>query len=128
MAGTVKCNKCGTTLNEATDIQPDKRIPCPSCGSTSRCYEECALVKVGVVTGGKMKGKHANENKPFIVQSSGKDLFRKTGQLMDKIMVIDRDHNLYQEIITDPGTGEVIRSCTEPLSEHKGHGSAKKKS
>jgi phage FluMu protein Com len=100
MTGTVKCNKCGTILNEAHDIQVDKRAPCPSCDSTSRRYEESALVKIGVVTGGKMKGKHANEKRPFIEQSSGKDLYRKTGQLMDKIMVVDHDQNLYQEIAT----------------------------
>jgi phage FluMu protein Com len=126
MVDIVKCNKCGGVINEASDVALAKRIPCPSCGSTSRLFEKSLIIKVGIVTSNKMKGKHANEKKPFIEEFSGKDLFRKTGQLMDKIRVIDRGNDLYQEIVTEPRTGIVIRSCIEPLSKHTEHGSAKK--
>ena len=40
-------------------------------------------------------------------------------------MVIDRENDLYKEVVTDPDTGKIIHQCEEPLSEHVGHGSAK---
>ena len=46
---------------------------------------------------------------------------------MKKERLIDRQNDLYEETITDPDTGEVIRNCGEPLSQHQGRGSAKGK-
>ena len=36
MAATVKCNNCGTVLVEDPSGAPEKRKPCPNCGSTTR--------------------------------------------------------------------------------------------
>ena len=36
MAATVKCNNCGTVLVEDPSGAPEKRKPCPNCGSTAR--------------------------------------------------------------------------------------------
>jgi hypothetical protein len=41
--------------------------------------------------------------------------------------IIDRRNNRYQELVVDPQTGETVREVDEPLSEHRGHGSAKPK-
>ncbi len=41
---------------------------------------------------------------------------------------MDRDANRYSEKVTMQDTGEVVHECSEPLSDHKGHGSDKKKS
>ena len=74
-----------------------------------------------------MKAKHKNEEKPFIEQRSGRELHRDTGKYTDRSMVIDRENDLYQEIIKDPNTGETIYQCIEPLSKHVDHGNAKYK-
>ena len=42
--------------------------------------------------------------------------------------VINRAKNWYKELITDPETGEVVRHCEEPLTDHRDHGSARKNS
>lgn len=39
--------------------------------------------------------------------------------------IIDRENDWYEEVVTDPETGEVIHRCAERLSEHTGRGSAK---
>jgi len=39
--------------------------------------------------------------------------------------VIDRDNDIYHEVVTDPETGEVVHECREPLSQHRQHGTAK---
>jgi hypothetical protein len=48
-----------------------------------------------------------------------------TGKKMNKIWMIDRENNLYVEIIRDIETGQAVRCCIEPLSDHINHGSAK---
>jgi hypothetical protein len=46
-------------------------------------------------------------------------------QHIHKMDVIDRRGNRYFEHITDNETGEIIRVVDEPLTDHRGHGSAK---
>jgi hypothetical protein len=41
---------------------------------------------------------------------------------------IDRRADWYFEEVKDCATGSVLRSCSEPLSSHKGRGSARSKS
>ncbi len=41
--------------------------------------------------------------------------------------IIDRDNNMYHEVVTNPVTGEVIYECKESLSKHVGHGTARHK-
>jgi hypothetical protein len=38
----------------------------------------------------------------------------------------NRRENRYTEVVKDPETGEIVHEVEEPLSEHRGHGSAKK--
>ncbi len=75
-----------------------------------------------------MKAKHQGDKKPFIEEVSGADLFRKIYKWMHLSRVIDREHDWYSEVITDPVTGNVVHQCEEPLSKHMGHGNAKHKS
>ena len=44
---------------------------------------------------------------------------------MRRIMRIDRENDQYQEVVTDPSTGEAVHRCEEPLSQHTGHGDAR---
>lgn len=37
-ADIVECNDCGAHLNERPDEAPDKRVPCPVCGSKARKF------------------------------------------------------------------------------------------
>jgi hypothetical protein len=72
-----------------------------------------------------VKGKRPSMKRPFIEQTVGDDLHRKTGQWMKLHRVIDRLRNWYSEKVTDPASGEVVHSSEEPLSDHRGHGSDK---
>jgi restriction system protein len=38
VANTVACNQCGTELDEDSGVEPEKRKPCPVCGSISRRF------------------------------------------------------------------------------------------
>ena len=54
------------------------------------------------------------------------EIFQETGKLQHTVRVEDRLNDKYYEHIETP-TGETIRHVEEPLCEHYGHGSAKKK-
>jgi hypothetical protein len=123
----VRCGKCKLALDEDPSIRPDQRIPCPSCGSTARDFQ--VSISAGLVMRSKlrMKAKHPGANKAFVEEISGDDLHRETNKWMKLSRVYDRQNDRYEEVITDPVTGEVVHKCIEPLSEHRGHGSAKQK-
>ena len=44
---------------------------------------------------------------------------------MSKVRIIDRKEDYYKELVIDTDTGNVDRDVEHPLSEHRGHGSAK---
>jgi len=47
---------------------------------------------------------------------------------MLKERIIDHANDRYKETVTDPESSEVVHAQEEPLSEHRGHGSDKKRS
>ncbi len=76
----------------------------------------------------KAKGRHAGatgKRKWFIETFTGSELSRSLQRFMHKLRIIDRDNNRYAERVVDPQTGEVLRDVDEPLTGHRGHGSAK---
>ena len=124
---SVHCGNCKRILNEDPHVQPEQRIPCPSCGSSARMFQVSIHDNLVVRSKLGMKAKHPGSKKPFVEQTTGADLHRKTGKWMNLSRVYDRENDLYKEVITDPITGEIVHECIEPLSNHKGHGSAKQK-
>lgn len=46
---------------------------------------------------------------------------------MFKERLIDKYSDTYYEFVQDKETGQVVHKCHEKLSDHRGHGSAKKK-
>ena len=71
-------------------------------------------------TGEKSKGKYAHE------ALRGHE-FNVKGNLMGKERIIDRKNNYYKELVVNTDTGEIVRDIEQPLSDHTGHGSAKRK-
>jgi hypothetical protein len=52
---------------------------------------------------------------------------RSLGKAVEHLRLIDRAKDQYFELVRDYETGEEIHRASEPLSEHVGHGSAKKR-
>jgi len=73
----------------------------------------------------KLKARHGATGKPFRETIVGDDLNRKMDRWVKREMIIDRENDLYEEIVTDPQCGEILHHCREPLTQHKGHGAAK---
>ena len=123
---TVKCKDCGRILDEPSNTQIDESAPCPSGGSKPRHFEIGISVTVEAHAKLGIKARRGGKSgRPFLESVSGDDLYRKTGRWMSLERVVDRENNKYKEVVSDPETGEVVHHCEEPLSQHKGHGSAK---
>jgi hypothetical protein len=122
-----KCGdpKCGFQFEDERDGALP-RIPCPQCGSTSRDFHlsVVAVAKLGLAVGFKQK---RPGYKRFIAEGfSGNDFWRSGSKWVVKERLIDRLADRYIEKVTDPDTGKVLIDQDHPLSQHFGHGSAKK--
>lgn len=124
----VWCGQCGASLEETAELRPEQRLPCPSCGSSKRRIAVSLTTSVAISTGMRMKGREPGRKEPFFEARAEPSRSVKLGRDVHLERVVDRRNDKYTETITDPVTGEVIHHCDEPLSEHRGHGSAKKKS
>lgn len=122
----VTCSNCGEILHE--DLSQAPSPPCPKCGSVKRTVHVFLSDRVEMydMLEGKLKDpSRKSKDKERVKFKTGDDLHRKSGKWYDKKQRIDRDSDMYEEVIIDPETGEIVHQCKEPLSEHRGHGSAK---
>lgn len=120
------CGLCGKKLQERTDIPADKRKPCPKCGSVLRTFHVRIQEEIKIFSKFGIKAKAVGEKRPFLEEISGDDLHHKSGRWNKLLRIIDRRKNKYIEKVTDPETGQIIHECSEQLSDHRGHGDAKK--
>jgi DNA-directed RNA polymerase subunit RPC12/RpoP len=117
------CGKCKTELDESSDSGVNRK-PCPRCGSKSRNFVEQLRVSAKALAG--MRAKHRRGSGKPIWESRNEPSFsKKSSRLVRHERTIDRENDLYREVVTDLETGKIIHQCKESLSEHVGHGSAK---
>ena len=124
--GAVFCASCKGELKENPQLDPKDRSPCPKCGAKSRIFNVEVCEKLTFRTKLGLKHKRPGFKKPIYEEIGGDDLHHKTGVWSKFLRVIDRQNNRYRENIINSETGDVIRSVDEPLTEHRGRGSAGK--
>ena len=121
-----ECAHCGKRLVQARTVE-EAGQPCPACGKTGRnvfvSTTESAVARDGL----GMKAKRVGQKKPFVESLSMPSHSHKLDKLVHHERLIDRDNNLYHEKVTEYETGNTLHEQTQPLSEHVGHGSAKKR-
>lgn len=119
----IECRDCGFRLDEVKK----KLTPCPHCGSRRRQVKITLNGTVHIHSKLGLKARSGKSRKPFLEQQIGDRMEHKSGKWMKIRRVIDRLKDWYSEIVYDPRTGEIIHYSEEPLSRHRGHGSAKHK-
>lgn len=122
---TVECAGCGVALEPQ---HGEERQPCPECGSTARVHHARfeATATAHLSLGYQLHRSGGRPSKPALRAWGG--MVRQANGLWRKVKrVFDRELDWYEEEVSDPETGEVFNRCAEPLSEHRGHGSDKKK-
>ena len=123
----VKCLNCSSDLPSKWARTVEQ--PCPECGSTelaitmdiveNMSLHECLKGRV------KDSNRSSREN-PRVRFQVGDSYSRRLKKWVKRNMRVDRDRDLYQEVVMDPDTGAIIHECEEPLSQHRGHGSARR--
>lgn len=120
----VECNDCGAELPSNWK----ERQPCPECGSIflkiNLQFED--HVKIRELFEGKVKD--SKSKKPIKEFKQGTEPQRgRPGKWACVYRNIDREHDTYDEKVVDEETKQVLHECHERLSDHRGHGSAKKR-
>lgn len=124
---SVECAKCGAELGERDNVPVENRTKCPRCGDTARVFKVTLSSTIKITNSLRGKARDAAGGKPFTEFKSEDSFSRKLGILAKRYMRIDRRNNRYIEEVIDPESGDTIHFCDEPLTEHQGHGSARKK-
>ena len=114
------CKDCEEKLSE------DDKV-CPNCGSKKRHIKLNIEEKIELHDQIEGEVKEKGIKKPVKEFKVGDDLHRKSGKWYHIERHINRKDNYYKEIVKDKTTGKIIHNCEEPLSKHRGHGSAKRK-
>lgn len=123
---TVSCSGCGTSVPEPPRIKDRK--PCPTCASMARTFAVTLTDKVEAHDGLASKARHGDVGKvrPYREAYTGSDYHRDSRKWRQVSRVVDRENNRYTERIVD-AAGNVVREINEPLSQHRGHGAAKRR-
>ncbi|WP_133635565.1 hypothetical protein [Halomonas ventosae] len=105
------------------------RQACRNCGSLKRHYTE--FISESVSAGGLVAAKGykggLSKRKGIRFETKDGDSFSVDRNRFVKLtQIVDHEQNRYFKRVVDSRSGEVIRDVDEPLSDHKGRGSAKK--
>ncbi len=123
MPDITRCRQCDTVI---AGEDPACRQPCENCESINRNLEMDLENQLQLHEMLESKQKRPVHKKPIVEDRSGEELTIKTGRFSKKERVIDRLNNRYYEFVQDPETGEVLWECDEKLTDHYGHGSARR--
>ena len=127
---SVTCGKCNESLPTEWAHSAIEN-PCINCGALEKNVAMNIVEEANFEVHDKLKGKVIDDSFPSkkkkrVEFQAGEDIRKSDGKYMKKQRVIDKDNNRYFEEVIDPETGEVVHRREEPLSDHVGHGSAKK--
>lgn len=119
----VQCKDCGYTGGDDFK-RPDGILQCPNCRSSNLQIHVMDTVQGHEKIG--LKAYRDGQTRAYRELIQGEELYRREGKWVRKYRLIDREADEYHECVTDPETGQIIHECKEPLSRHRGHGSAKR--
>lgn len=124
-ARNLVCGECGNPVPESAL----KRKPCAYCGSATLRAETPPAGPFGMRTGVSVKVKNPGDKRPSQEVKAVPEFNRTRRRDVHVERIFDRrkGKDRYFERVTDYKTGEVIRECEGPLSNHINRGNAKKK-
>lgn len=125
---TVTCRDCSNPLPRSV-LDSMMRPACSACGGVSAHVE---MHLTGTVEAYKTMSYNAFN--PALSRRKGvfargvhkRDWFRKEGVWANVRRQLNKRENTYEEIITYAESGEPIHEVREALTEHRGHGTARR--
>jgi hypothetical protein len=121
------CGCCQALLAPEDDRIPRAhRIPCSNCNSQTRKYAASSIISattsVEIALANSWRGKRRS---PSRMEKDRAGTCRRTGRATVDRIFFDKGLDDYRHTVWDRETMEVIYDRREPLSEHRGRGSAK---
>ena len=117
------CTQCGTVIKEEGE-------PCPACGSeyytVQLSFEDSIALQDKARIRVTADKKHGREKIRREI-NTGASFSKQRKKFVNRIVDVNREDDIYTELVQDNENKEVIHYCNEKLSEHIGHGSAKVK-
>ena len=125
---TIYCDDCGLKTEAAAASLPElgSHEPCPNCGSRARAFRYngpnagFSILRTSVV-------KKPGEKRTPVESVKGDFISHATGRWVRVHRIIDRRRNRYYEKVLDPEARQTLREVDEPLTDHRGRGSAKRR-
>ncbi len=121
---TFICDDCGQEFDYTEGF-------CPQCGSKNLTKYDRRIENESFNIRDKFEAKAKNDALPskkkiVFEYQQGFDRSQVTESgYVQKERLIDRKNDKYKEVVKDDN-GKIIHHCEEPLSDHYGHGTAKK--
>ncbi|MGH7115721.1 MAG: hypothetical protein ACREE9_14665 [Stellaceae bacterium] len=118
-----KCEPCNALVVEEVDKGDPEHVICKSCGA-----KLSPIFEPGTRMDGKFWRDGLSRTKGLLgrVRVAFEPQHSRGGVLARLERFIDRNTDRYFEKVTMCDSGEIVHECDEPLSDHRGHGSAKK--
>lgn len=122
----VECAECGHVFADAVEAtRLVDRPTCPICGATARKGSILAQSVIQVTSDTKFVGRSSGGGRPFVKGWLKREWFHRLDRWHRVERIVNRRDDTCDEVITDAETGDVVHECHEPMSEHRGHGSAR---
>ncbi|SFN52028.1 hypothetical protein [Dokdonella immobilis] len=118
------CQNCNAELWE---VPGAPRLPCPACWGLGRNATEVCVDAVGFHESYRLKHKRPGVKRALAEERNELSYFVRDGEWHRRQILVDRQNDIYREHIVRLKTGEVVVNKEEKLSEHLGHGDAKKR-
>jgi hypothetical protein len=124
----VRCQQCGRVTGTTTKEIVSGLDPCTWCGSSERTYEcdEHGFLRGYNRFTSRKVGADGKKTKTLETRA-GDHWHHKSAQWRKEQRRIDHEHDHYSKVITDAITGEERYKDEGKLSDHQGHGDAKRK-
>lgn len=123
----LECGYCGKVLQRLAEPATEAPPPCPRCGATSYTSGWGVNGRVGVRASLTIESRPPGKKKFLVQNVSAEEESRSSGRTVKRHRTIDRMNDEYHEHVVDVETGETVHESRERLSDHRGHGSARKR-
>lgn len=129
------CSACRQPINTSADGPDGARAPCPVCGATTRSVHLTTtdLLAVRSEVNLEMHGRSSEKRRrtPTSQKRHVREQYLSLGPSADGVRrrahrIFDRDADVYDEIVTDEETGEIVMDLRQPVSAHRDRGTAKR--
>jgi hypothetical protein len=125
----IRCIDCGNLLHSVDTTSQEEMRSCTKCGSLNRTIRICLGDNISLSEDTRLtlfNRKATGGKNVLLMQKHGSEFHFDSKTWQVRTRVIDKVKKTYYEKIINENTGDHIEK-SEPLPDHKDHGSPKKK-